>query len=203
MLTLVPVFKYVGGESTRKVSCLICPKAQGRRREFSLKHLKSHQASLSHQRYFKVYTSGRTTLSGFLTEKEPTPPPPLDSDLPGPSYTLGDPESMDIDDPQWIGGIPDESEPISVIREVAVEVPPETHDSEDDQPALLSELWQAVSTSRQQRIDGTRDLFGELQDALASGEAFFSTSTSPPTMSPNDDNAHDIESDFGIELPGE
>ena len=110
---------------------------------------------------------------------------------------------MDVDDPRWIGGIPDESEPMSVIQEAAVGVPPETHVPEDDQPVLLSELWQAISTSRQQRIDGTRDLFGELRDALASGEAFFSTPMSPPTIPPNDGNAYDAESDFGIELPGE
>lgn len=108
--------------------------------------------------------SGRTTLSGYLTEKEPTPLP--HPDLPSPSYALEDPESMDVDDPQWIGGIPDESEPMSVIQEVAVGVPPESHDPEDDQPVLLSELWQAISTSRQQRIDGTRDLFGELRTLL-------------------------------------
>lgn len=110
---------------------------------------------------------------------------------------------MDVDDPQWIGGIPDESEPMSVIQEVAVGVPPESHDPEDDQPVLLSELWQAILTSHQQRIDGTRDLFGELRDALASGEACFSMPMSPSTMPPNDNNVCDAESDFSIELPGE
>ncbi|KAI5988836.1 hypothetical protein EDC04DRAFT_2873238 [Pisolithus marmoratus] len=78
----------------------------------------------------------------------------------------------------------------------------ETTEPEDDWPIPLSELWNAISTSHLQKINGTRDLFQELQDVLASGEVLFSMPVSPLNASLSNDIACDAESDFGIELSG-
>ncbi|KAI6102397.1 hypothetical protein EDD16DRAFT_1716068 [Pisolithus croceorrhizus] len=75
-----------------------------------------------------------------------------------------------------------------------------TTEPEDDQLVPLSTLWHAISTSHHQQIDGTRDLFQELQDALASDEALFSMPVSPLNASLSDDITSDSESDFSIEL---
>jgi hypothetical protein len=112
---------------------------------------------------------------------------------------------MIIDDHEWMGGIPDESEPMFVMPEVPSKsaTPPQAPEPKDDQQFPLRELWEAISTSCYQMIDGTGDLFDELQEALASGEALFSMPTSPLNATPTDDIECDAESDFGIELFGE
>ncbi|KAI5995502.1 hypothetical protein EDD15DRAFT_2365680 [Pisolithus albus] len=197
------IFRYASGNSnTRLVNCMICPPAQGKYREFHLKHLKSHRSSHVHQRHLKLYASGRTTLSGYkssqcMVEELITPLAPGFS---GPSNTFDETISMDIDDHRWVGESPDESESMFVMPESPSVTPLRMPESEDDRPVPLSELWHAISTSRHQKIDGTRDLFQELQDALASGEALFSTPLSPVNSFPSDDIACDAGSDFGIEL---
>ena len=207
MLTSWPVFQYVNKESSWLVNCLICPKTQGRHREFSLKHIKSHQSLHVHQCHLKLHASGRTTLSGYDSSQHPVEqralaPPP---DIASPSNDVDETEPMIIDDHEWIGGIPDESEPMFIMPEVTSKLatPPQAPEPEDDQQFPLKELWEAISTSHYQKIDGTRDLFDELQEALASGKALFSTPTSPLKATPTDDIECDVESDFGIELFGE
>jgi hypothetical protein len=207
MLTLWSVFQYVSRESSRLVNCLICPKTQDRHREFSLKHIKSHQSLHVHQRHLKLHASGRTTLSGYESsqhsvEQRTLAPPP---DIISPSNCIDEIEPMIIDDHKWIGGIPDESEPMFVMPEVPSEsaTPLQAPEPEDDQQFSVRELWEAISTSRYQKIDGTRDLFDELQAALASSKALFSMPTSLLNATPTDDIGYDVESDFGIELFGE
>ncbi|KAI6021802.1 hypothetical protein BKA83DRAFT_4055361 [Pisolithus microcarpus] len=59
---------------------------------------------------------------------------------------------------------------------------PATTDTFPDVQVPLSDLWDAVSNSRYQRIHDTVDLFQDLQDALASGNAPFSTPVSHSTL---------------------
>jgi hypothetical protein len=208
MLTPWPVFQYVNKESSRLVNCLICPKTQGHYHEFNLKHIRSHQSFHVHQRHLKFYASGRTTLSGYdsssqrsVEQRAPEPPP----DIAGPSNNVDETEPMIVDDHEWIGGIPDESEPMLVMPEVpsTSTTLPQAPELEDDQQFSLRELWEAISTSRYQKIDGTRDLFDELQEVFASGEALFSTPMSPLNATSTEDIECDVESNFGIELIGE
>ncbi|KAI6156369.1 hypothetical protein EDD17DRAFT_1764341 [Pisolithus thermaeus] len=173
---------------------------QGQYHEFNLKHVKSHQSSNIHQCHLKLHASSQKTLSGYksaeLLVKEPFHPPP---DLARSLNTIHEMEMMNLDN-HWIGGIPDKSEPMFVTPEVLLITLLKTTEPKDDQPVPSSELWHAISTSHHQRINGTRDLFQELQDALASGEALFSMPVSPLNTSLSDDIACDTESDFSIEL---
>ncbi|KAG0692392.1 hypothetical protein DFH29DRAFT_985782 [Suillus ampliporus] len=72
-------------------------------------------------------------------------------------------------------------------------------ESDSEELVSVSELWGAISSSRFYQIDDTRDLFDELQSALASGECMF-----PMPLAPVKDEVgfnDETESDFGIDLP--
>ncbi|KAI6011524.1 hypothetical protein EDC04DRAFT_2905446 [Pisolithus marmoratus] len=122
------------------------------------------------------------------------------SGLTGSLNTFCEVELVNPDNDWWIGGIPDERKPMFVTPEVLPDTLLKTPEPEDDHPVPLSELWNAISTSHYLKISGTRDLFQELQDTLASGEALFSMPVSLPNASLSDDIACDAESDFGIKL---
>lgn len=204
------VFQYAPGGSASSVRCLVCPAANGLCRTMDLKHIVSHANSLLHQRHVKYKTSGRTALSASHTphpshaeQEVATAPLP---DLPGTSHTSCDPCNMDVDsldDLEFLGGFDAEEDPTSGPSESPVLT--HTPGPNDTLLVPLNELWSAISNSRHQNIDGTRDLFQELQDALASGESLFSMPAAPLNPLPCDDIVldEDKESNFGIELPGE
>jgi hypothetical protein len=113
---------------------------------------------------------------------------------------------MDIDNfdnLQCIGGFDAEEDPTPGLSNS----PPLTHTlGLDETPFVpLKELWNTISNSRHQNIDGTGDLFQELQDALASGKPLFSMPVTTLNPFPCDDIVldEDKDSNFGIELPGE
>ena len=92
---------------------------------------------------------------------------------------------IDIDNP----GIPALDHDVLIDSDLELVVP-------------ISELWNAMSSSRYYdlEVNETRDLFDELQCALASGESLFSMPLAPMTeeVGFNDET----ESNFGIELAG-
>ncbi|KIJ04667.1 hypothetical protein PAXINDRAFT_22039 [Paxillus involutus ATCC 200175] len=196
------IFQFAPERSTSSVHCLVCPAANGLCRTIDLKHVNSHANSLLHQRHVKYKTSGRTTLSGFHaphpnhTDQEViTALPPA---FPSTLHASRDPCNMDIDN--CIGGFDAEEDPTPGLSNS----PPLTHTLGLDETPLvpLNELWNVISNSRHQNIDGTGDLFQELQDALASGEPLFSMPVTTLNPFPCDDIVldEDKDSDFGIEL---
>ncbi|KIN98709.1 hypothetical protein M404DRAFT_157203 [Pisolithus tinctorius Marx 270] len=193
------IFWYMPERGTSSVYCLVCPAANGLYRTIDSKHINSHTSSLLHQCHVKYKTSGCTSLLGFHAPHH-TPR----FDFPSTSCTSPEPRDMDADSfdrSQYMGGFDAEEDPTSGPSKF----PPSTPEpGPDDIPLVpLNELWNAISNSRYQNIDGTCNLFQELQDVLASGEPLFSDPATALNQFPCDDILlnEDMESNFGIELP--
>ncbi|KAI6156015.1 hypothetical protein BKA82DRAFT_4326857 [Pisolithus tinctorius] len=116
-------------------------------------------------------------------------------DFPSTSCTSPEPRDMDADSfdrSQYMGGFDAEEDPTSGPSKF----PPSTPEPGPDDIPLVP---------RYQNIDGTCNLFQELQDVLASGEPLFSDPATALNQFPCDDILlnEDMESNFGIELPAE
>ncbi|KAI6006654.1 hypothetical protein F5J12DRAFT_939383 [Pisolithus orientalis] len=106
-----------------------------------------------------------------------------------------------FDRSQCMGGFDAEEDPTSGPSKFP---PLNPKPGPDDIPLVpLNELWNVISNSCYQNIDGTCNLFQELQDALTSGEPLFSDPATALNQFPCNDILlnEDMESDFGIELP--
>jgi hypothetical protein len=169
-----------------QVVCNVCPMRDGALRTMHLKHVLKHSATSMHQRRAK---NPPTLKVHPLPEQYPLEGLSCagsnnNNVLNAMDFATSCDAFIDIDDPD-----------ISADHDVMI-------DSDSDPVVPVSELWNAMSSSRfyNSGVNETCDLFDELQCALASGESLFSMPLAPMTEEVGFDD--ETESNFGIKLAG-